>query len=203
MRKTTRLREMLNAGKTQLVPGVYDGLSARIAQAAGADLLYATGGGIARSTGIPDMGLINPVQITERLEQIVDAVDLPVIADFDTGYGNALNALHTLKGFERAGVAGFHIEDQVFPKRCGHLEGKTVVPAEELAVKIQAIKENQIDPDLVVIARTDALAVEVMRPQSRACTPTWRRARTLLLSKRRKASSKSSNFRKIFPIRSS
>ena len=160
MRKTTRLREMLNAGKTQLVPGVYDGLSARIAQAAGADLLYATGSGIARSTGIPDMGLINPVQITERLEQIVDAVDLPVIADFDTGYGNALNALHTLKGFERAGVAGFHIEDQVFPKRCGHLEGKTVVPAEELAVKIQAIKENQIDPDLVVIARTDALAVE-------------------------------------------
>ena len=160
MRKTTRLREMLNAGKTQLVPGVYDGLSARIAQAAGADLLYATGGGIARSTGIPDMGLINPVQITERLEQIVDAVDLPVIADFDTGYGNALNALHTLKGFERSGVAGFHIEDQVFPKRCGHLEGKTVVPAEELAVKIQAIKENQIDPDLVVIARTDALAVE-------------------------------------------
>ena len=160
MRKTTRLKEMLNAGKTQLVPGVYDGLSARIAQAAGADLLYATGGGIARSTGIPDMGLINPVQITERLEQIVDAVDLPVIADFDTGYGNALNALHTLKGFERAGVAGFHIEDQVFPKRCGHLEGKTVVPAEELAVKIQAIKDNQIDPDLVVIARTDALAVE-------------------------------------------
>ena len=160
MRKATRLREMLNGGKTQLVPGVYDGLSARIAQAAGADLLYATGGGIARSTGIPDMGLINPVQITERLEQIVDAVDLPVIADFDTGYGNALNALHTLKGFERAGVAGFHIEDQVFPKRCGHLEGKTVVPAEELAVKIQAIKENQIDPDLVVIARTDALAVE-------------------------------------------
>ena len=160
MRKTTRLREMLNGGKTQLVPGVYDGLSARIAQAAGADLLYATGGGIARSTGIPDMGLINPVQITERLEQIVDAVDRPVIADFDTGYGNALNALHTLKGFERAGVAGFHIEDQVFPKRCGHLEGKTVVSAEELAVKIKAIKENQIDPDLVVIARTDALAVE-------------------------------------------
>ena len=100
------------------------------------------------------------MQITERLEQIVDAVDRPVIADFDTGYGNALNALHTLKGFERAGVAGFHIEDQVFPKRCGHLEGKTVVPAEELAVKIKAIKENQIDPDLVVIAWTDALAVE-------------------------------------------
>ena len=160
MRKTTALRKLIESGKTYLIPGVYDGLSARIAQAAGADLLYATGGGIARSTGIPDMGLFNPVQIVERLEQIVDSVDVPVIADFDTGYGNALNALHTLKGFERAGVAGFHIEDQEFPKRCGHLEGKTVVPAEELAMKIRAIKDNQTDPDLVVIARTDALAIE-------------------------------------------
>ena len=160
MRKSTQLRQMIESGKTHLIPGVYDGLSARIAQAAGADLLYATGGGIARSTGIPDMGLFNPVQVVERLEQIIDSVDLPVIADFDTGYGNALNALHTLTGFERAGVAGFHIEDQVFPKRCGHLEGKAVVPAAELAAKIRAIKENAEDPDLVVIARTDALAVE-------------------------------------------
>ena len=92
MRTTTKLRKMITSGETVLIPGVYDGLSARIAQAAGARLLYATGGGIARSTGIPDMGLINPVQITERLEQSVDAVDLPVIADFDTGYGNVLNA---------------------------------------------------------------------------------------------------------------
>ena len=160
MRQTTKLRQMIETGKTWLIPGVYDGLSARIAQAAGAELLYATGGGIARSTGIPDMGLINPVQIVERLEQIVDAVELPVIADFDTGYGNALNAVHTLKGFERAGVAGFHIEDQVFPKRCGHLEGKAVVSAEELAAKIRAIRDNAADPDLVLIARTDALAVE-------------------------------------------
>ena len=90
MRTTTKLRKMITSGETVLIPGVYDGLSARIAQAAGASLLYATGGGIARSTGIPDMGLINPVQITERLEQIVDAVDLPVIADFDTGYGLSL-----------------------------------------------------------------------------------------------------------------
>ncbi|MBT5812129.1 MAG: oxaloacetate decarboxylase [Rhodospirillaceae bacterium] len=160
MRKTTALRQLIETGKTYLIPGVYDGLSARIAQAAGAGLLYATGGGIARSTGIPDMGLFNPVQIVERLEQIVDSVDVPVIADFDTGYGNALNALHTLKGFERAGVAGFHIEDQVFPKRCGHMEGKAVVPAAELASKIRAIKDNAEDPDLVVIARTDSVAVE-------------------------------------------
>ncbi len=160
MKRTTELRRMIESGKTYLIPGVYDGLSARIAEAAGAEILYATGGGIARSTGIPDMGLINPVQVTERLEQIVDAVDLPVIADFDTGYGNALNALHALKGFERAGVAGFHIEDQVFPKRCGHYEGKSVVPAEELSAKIRAIKDNALDPDLILIARTDALAVE-------------------------------------------
>ena len=160
MRKTTAFRKLIESGKTYMIHGVYDGLSARIAQAAGAELLYATGGGIARSTGIPDMGLFNPVQIVERLEQIVDSVDVPVIADFDTGYGNALNALHTLKGFERAGVAGFHIEDQVFPKRCGHMEGKAVVPAAELASKIRAIKDNAADDDLIVIARTDSVAVE-------------------------------------------
>ena len=167
MRKTTALRKLIETGKTYLIPGVYDGLSARIAQAAGAELLYATGGGIARSTGIPDMGLFNPVQIVERLEQIVDSVDLPVIADFDTGYGNALNALHTLKGFERAGVAGFHIEDQVFPKRCGHMEGKAVVPAAELASKIRAIKDNAEDPDLVV-------ALRGFSSQSRLSTPSTR-----------------------------
>ena len=194
MRKTTKLREMIASGKTILVPGVYDGLSARIAQAAGASLLR-HGWRHCAEHGIPDMGLINPVQITERLEQIVDAVDLPVIADFDTGYGNALNALHTLKGFERAGVAGFHIEDQVFPKRCGHLDGKTVVPAEELATKIRAIKENQTDPDLVVIARTDALAVEGMTALSSGCTNIWRRVRIWPLSRHRKRSSKSKNCR--------
>lgn len=160
MRDSAKLRRMIESGKTHIIPGVYDGLSARIAETAGAELLYATGGGIARSTGIPDMGLLNPVQIAERLTQIVDAVEVPLIADFDTGYGNALNALHALKGFERAGVAGFHIEDQVFPKRCGHYEGKSVVPTGELATKIRAIKENATDPDLVVIARTDAVAVE-------------------------------------------
>ena len=160
MRGSTKLREMLATGKTFLVPGAYDGISARIVQAAGAEIVYATGGGIARSTGIPDMGMINPVQVTGRLTQMVDAVDIPVIGDFDTGYGNVLNALHALKDFERSGIAGFHIEDQTFPKRCGHMENKTVVPASELVTKIRAIKDNQKDPDLVVIARTDSLAIE-------------------------------------------
>ncbi len=160
MRATTKLRKLLETSKTFLVPGAYDGMSARIVQAAGAEIVYATGGGIARSTGIPDMGMLNPFQIEDRLTQMVDAVEIPVIGDFDTGYGNVLNALHELKRFERTGIAGFHIEDQTFPKRCGHLDNKTVVPVEELVAKIRAIKDNQLDPDFVVIARTDSLAIE-------------------------------------------
>lgn len=160
MRATTKLRKLLATGETHLVPGAYDGMSARIVQAAGAEIVYATGGGIARSTGIPDMGMLNPFQIEDRLTQMVDAVEIPIIGDFDTGYGNVLNALHELKRFERTGIAGFHIEDQTFPKRCGHLDNKTVVPVEELVTKIRAIKDNQLDPDFVVIARTDSLAIE-------------------------------------------
>ena len=160
MRATTKLRKLLETSKTFLVPGAYDGMSARIVQAAGAEIVYATGGGIARSTGIPDMGMLNPFQIEDRLTQMVDAVEIPIIGDFDTGYGNVLNALHELKRFERTGIAGFHIEDQTFPKRCGHLDNKTVVPVEELVAKIRAIKDNQLDPDFVVIARTDSLAIE-------------------------------------------
>jgi 2-methylisocitrate lyase-like PEP mutase family enzyme len=160
MRASTKLREMLKTGKTYLIPGAYDGLSCRICQNMGAEIIYATGGGIARSTGIPDMGLITPKEISDRLEQMVDAVDLPIIGDMDTGYGNALNAIRALRAYERVGLAGFHIEDQVFPKRCGHYEGKEVVPAAELVGKIKALKDAATDPDMVVIARTDSLAVE-------------------------------------------
>jgi 2-methylisocitrate lyase-like PEP mutase family enzyme len=151
---------MIQTGKTYIVPGAYDGISARIVQNAGAELIYATGGGIARSTGIPDMGLITVKEITDRLEQMVDAVDLPIIADMDTGYGNALNARRALRGFERVGVAGFHLEDQVFPKRCGHLDGKAIVPTEELCSKLKAVRDALTDDDMVIIARTDAVAVE-------------------------------------------
>ena len=160
MKASTRLKQMIATGKTYIVPGAYDGISARIVQNAGADLIYATGGGIARSTGIPDMGLITVKEITDRLEQMVDAVELPIISDMDTGYGNALNARRALRGFERVGVAGFHLEDQVFPKRCGHLDGKAVVPAEELCAKLKAVRDALIDDDMVIIARTDAVAVE-------------------------------------------
>lgn len=160
MRASTKLKQMIQTGKTYLIPGAYDGLSCRICQNMGAEIIYATGGGIARSTGIPDMGLITPKEIADRLEQMVDAVDLPIIGDMDTGYGNSLNAIRALRAYERVGLAGFHIEDQVFPKRCGHYEGKEVVPAEELVGKIKALKDAATDPDMVVIARTDSLAVE-------------------------------------------
>jgi len=160
MKASIRLKQMIATGKTFIVPGAYDGISARIVQNAGAELIYATGGGIARSTGIPDMGLITVKEITDRLEQMVDAVDLPIISDMDTGYGNALNARRALRGFERVGVAGFHLEDQVFPKRCGHLDGKAVVPAEELCAKLKAVRDALTDDDMVIIARTDAVAVE-------------------------------------------
>lgn len=160
MRGSTKLKQLISTGKTYFIPGAYDGISARIIQNAGAEIIYATGGGIARSTGIPDMGLISPKEITDRLEQMVDAVELPIIADMDTGYGNALNARRAVRAFERAGVAGFHLEDQVFPKRCGHLEGKAVVPTQELCAKLKAVRDAMSDPDMVIIARTDAVQVE-------------------------------------------
>ncbi len=158
MRASTKLKKLLETGKTFIVPGAYDGISARIIQNAGAEIVYATGGGIARSTGIPDMGLMSLKEITDRLETMVDAIDLPLIADMDTGYGNALNARQGLKAFERVGVAGFHLEDQVFPKRCGHYEGKAVVPVEEFCSKIKAIRDALTDDDMTIIARTDSLA---------------------------------------------
>ena len=160
MRASTKLKRMIESGKTFIIPGAYDGISARIVQNAGADAVYATGGGIARSTGMPDMGLMSLKEVADRLETMADAVDIPLIADMDTGYGNALNARRALKTFERVGVAGFHLEDQVFPKRCGHYEGKAVVPTEEFCSKLSAIRDALTDEDMTIIARTDALTVE-------------------------------------------
>lgn len=143
-----------------VAPGAYDGLSARMIERAGFPAVYASGGAIARATGIPDLGLLNLAEVTDRLATIVDAVTIPVIADADTGYGNALNAQHMVRAFERAGVAGFHVEDQTFPKRCGHYDDKSIVPLREMTQKLRAIRDAATDPDLVVIARTDALAVD-------------------------------------------
>ncbi|MDA1082480.1 MAG: isocitrate lyase/PEP mutase family protein [Gemmatimonadetes bacterium] len=160
MRNTTKLRSMLQTATTVVAPGVYDGLSARLVEKAGFAAAYASGGAIARGSGIPDLGLLSLAEIAGRLEQIVDVVDIPVIADADNGYGNALNAQRAAHAFERAGVAAFHLEDQTFPKRCGHYEDKTVVPVSEMIGKLRAVRDALHDPDFVVIARTDAIAVE-------------------------------------------
>lgn len=155
-----RLRTRLQDTRLLIAPGVFDGLSARIAAASGFEALYASGGAIARSTGVPDLGLLSMTEVLARVREIVDATDLPVIADADTGYGNALNVLRTVREFERLGVAALHLEDQVNPKKCGHYAGKDLIPADEMIGKIRAALDARRDADLVIVARTDARAVE-------------------------------------------
>jgi 2-methylisocitrate lyase-like PEP mutase family enzyme len=143
-----------------VAPGAYDGLSARLVEQAGFAAIYASGGAIARSAGVPDLGLLSITAIAERLAVMADVVGAPIIADADTGYGNALNAQAAARAFERAGIAAFHLEDQTFPKRCGHYDDKSLVPATEMMQKLKAVRDALHDPDFVVIARTDAIAVE-------------------------------------------
>jgi 2-methylisocitrate lyase-like PEP mutase family enzyme len=159
MRPTSKLRTML-AEKTIVAPGAFDGLSARLVEQAGFPAVYASGGAIARSCGVPDIGLISPDEIVVRLAGMVEVVGIPVIADADTGYGNALNAQRAARAFERAGVAAFHLEDQSFPKKCGHYEDKALVSPAEMVQKLHAVRDALHDPDFIVIARTDAIAVE-------------------------------------------
>jgi 2-methylisocitrate lyase-like PEP mutase family enzyme len=154
------LRELLRGGDVIVAPGVWDGMSARLVSRARFPAVYATGGGIARSLGYPDLGLLSLSEIVARLANIVEHAPVPVIADADTGYGNALNTQRAVREFERAGVAALHLEDQTFPKRCGHYDDKSVVPTREMAQKLRAARDAMSDPDVVLIARTDALAVE-------------------------------------------
>ena len=160
MRATSRLKTLLSAGRTIVAPGAFDGLSARLVEQAGFPAVYASGGAIARSAGVPDIGLMSPDEIAARLGMMVDVVGIPVIADADTGYGNALNAQRATRAFERAGIAAFHIEDQTFPKKCGHYEDKSLISTDEMVQKIYAVRDALRDPDFVLIARTDAIAVE-------------------------------------------
>ena len=160
MKTTTQLRQYLQSGKTYVAPGVFDGLSARLVERAKFDLVYASGGAIARSAGFPDVGLLSIHEILDRLTQIVEVTRLPVIADADTGYGNTLNVYRTVRLFEQTGVAALHLEDQTFPKRCGHLNDKSVISTQEMQQKIRAARDALRDPDFVIIARTDAIAVE-------------------------------------------
>jgi 2-methylisocitrate lyase-like PEP mutase family enzyme len=154
------LRQLLAGDDVVVAPGVYDGLSARLARHAGFAAVYATGGGIARSMGYPDLGLLGMTEVIERLAGIVEHAGVPVIADADTGYGNALNVRRAVREFARAGVAALHLEDQTFPKRCGHLDDKSLVPTAEMVQKLRAARDAAGVADLVLIARTDAIAVE-------------------------------------------
>lgn len=144
-----------------IAPGAFDALSATLIEEAGFPAVYMTGFGTAASLlGRPDIGLVSSSEMIENARRIAGCVRVPVIADADTGYGNAINVIRTVRDYERAGVAGIHIEDQAMPKRCGHLTGKALVPAEEMAAKVGAAVAARDNPDFVVIARTDARAVE-------------------------------------------
>lgn len=156
-----RLRELLAAPEPLVAPGAYDALTARLVEQAGFDVVYMTGfGTTAALTGRPDVGLLTGTEMIDNARRIVAAVDVPVIADADTGYGNAVNVVRTVQAYEQAGVAGLHLEDQVMPKKCGHMSGKAVISTGEMVGKIEAAVAARRDPDLVLIARTDAAAVE-------------------------------------------
>ena len=155
-----KLRELIAARGYTMAPGAYDTLTARLVERAGFDAVYLTGGGYSRANGYPDLGLLTLSENVRFIGLTVEAVDIPVIADADTGYGNAVNVIRTVREYEKSGVAAFHIEDQVSPKKCGHYEGKEVISPGEMIGKIRAAVDTRRDPDLVIIARSDARAVE-------------------------------------------
>jgi 2-methylisocitrate lyase-like PEP mutase family enzyme len=161
MRSTTKLRELIARPGVLMAPGVADALNAKLVQRHGFEAVYMTGAGTtAVRLGMPDVGLLTMTEMIDNAARIADASGLPLIADADNGYGGVLNVRRTIQGYERAGAAAVHLEDQVIPKRCGHLAGKQLVPVEEMTAKIRAAADARTDRDFVLIARTDAIAVE-------------------------------------------
>jgi len=161
MRPTQKLKAILGQRSAATVPGAANALFARVIEDLGFDAVYVTGAGIANMhLGAPDVGLTTMSEVAETVAAIADAVSLPIIVDADTGFGNAVNMVRTVRALERAGAAGIQIEDQVFPKKCGHFNGKDVVPTEEMVQKIKAAVDARRDSDLQIIARTDARAIE-------------------------------------------
>ena len=166
---TARLRELLAADGLIVAPFILNALHARIAESVGFDAVYMTGAGTSAEKGFPDVGMLTMTEMVTNAKYIANAVDIPVICDADTGYGNALTTQRTVREYEAAGVAGIHIEDQVFPKKCGFFEGKQVVPMEEHIQKIRAALDARRDPDFVIIARCDAYAVTGWEDTVRRC----------------------------------
>lgn len=168
-RATTRLRQMLQSGTMVAAPFVLNAFHAQIAASLGFQAVYMTGFGTAAERGYPDVGLVTQTEMVQNARYIASAVDVPVLCDADTGYGNAINVTRTVREYEAAGIAGCHFEDQVFPKKCGFFEGKLVIPLDEHVQKIRAALAARRDPDFVVIARTDALAVHGWDDAIRRC----------------------------------
>ncbi len=157
--KRTRLRRLLSK-ETLALPGVFNALTAQLVEQTGFQAVYVSGAGLSNCAGYPDEGLLTLPEFVQQAKYVADAVSIPVISDADTGFGETLNVARTIREFEAAGVAGIHMEDQEWPKRCGHLEGKSVVEPEAMAEKIRAAVHARTDPEFLIIARTDARGVE-------------------------------------------
>ena len=161
MNDPARLKALLARRAAITVPGAANALFARVIEDLGFEAVYVTGAGVANMLlGAPDIGLTTLTEVTETVAAIADAVSIPIIVDADTGFGNAVNVIRTVRTLERAGAAGIQIEDQVFPKKCGHFSGKDVISRDEMVQKIKAAVDTRHDPSLQIIARTDARAVE-------------------------------------------
>src|SRR3954451_24984941 len=159
MTQAARFRELLRRNGMTVAPGAYDCITARLIERAGFDAVYMTGAGTAATLGYPDFGLVTMSEMVANAGRIADAIELPVIADADTGYGNELNVVRTVREYEKTGAAGIHIEDQGFPKKCGHLDDKEIVRREDWLAKSRAAASARRSQDLALIARTDARAV--------------------------------------------
>jgi 2-methylisocitrate lyase-like PEP mutase family enzyme len=159
MSRASKLRALLKQDGMVVAPGAYDCITARTIAQAGFSAVYMTGAGTAATLGYPDYGLVTMSEMADNAGRIAAAVDVPVIADADTGYGNELNTTRTVREYERRGVAGLHIEDQGFPKKCGHLDNKVIVPLDEYLAKVRAAVAARQNPDFLIIARTDSRAV--------------------------------------------
>ena len=159
MTQASRFRDLLRQDGMVVAPGAYDCITAKLIEQAGFAAVYMTGAGTAAPLGYPDFGLVTMSEMVGNAARIAAAVELPVVADADTGYGNELNVFRTVREYEKSGVAGLHIEDQEFPKKCGHLEGKQVIPRDEYTAKIRAAAAARRDPHFMIIARTDSRAV--------------------------------------------
>jgi 2-methylisocitrate lyase-like PEP mutase family enzyme len=159
MSEAQKLRAKLRQDGMIVAPGAYDGITARLIEQAGFDAVYMTGAGTSAAFGYPDFGLLTMTEMVGNATRIVRTVSVPVIADADTGFGSELNTVRTVREYEQCGVAGIHIEDQVSPKRCGHLDDKEIVPREDFLAKIRAAVYARRDPDFLIIARTDSRAV--------------------------------------------